>query len=157
MFIKIFFISYHRQGFPNIVKRQGVFPPEVGMGNFAGGDLSQIAALAKIEYLHTGIINTVFQKKKKKNLIFLIYFTVLFYPRYFLDFVMFHILYKIIFFFQKQRNLLSQTSLIFSSFILSSELNFLVDFIKNKKCKKELKFFARIKFWKKGILKLGKN
>ena len=31
--------------FPNIVKGQGVFPTVAGMGNFAGGNLSQIAAL----------------------------------------------------------------------------------------------------------------
>ena len=49
-------------------------------------------------------------------------------------------------FFQKQRKLLSQTNLIFSSFTLGSKLNFLADFIKNKKYKKGLKYFAKIKF-----------
>ena len=39
---------------------------------------------------------------------------------------------------------------------LGSKLIFLVDFIKNKKYKKRLKYFARIKLCKKGKLKLGK-
>ena len=34
--------------------------------------------------------------------------------------------------------------------------NFLVDLIKSQKCKKRLKYFARIKFCKQGKLKLGK-
>ena len=50
---------------------------------------------------------------------------------------------------QTYRKLLSQTNLIFWSFSLGSKLNFLVDFIKNKKCKKWLKYFATIKFCKK--------
>ena len=67
------------------------------------------------------------------------------------------IIYDNSLFSKKQRKLLSQTKLIFWSFSLGSKLNFLVGFIKNKNCKKELKYFARIKFCKWGKLKLGKN
>ena len=52
--------------------------------------------------------------------------------------------------------LLSLTNLIFLSFIIGSKLNFLAYFIKNRKCKKGLKYFARNTFFKKGKLRLVK-
>ena len=65
--------------------------------------------------------------------IFHIYFTVLFYPGYILDFMTYYIWYTRHFF------LLSQTNLIFWLFILGSKLDFLVDFIKNNKMQKGVK------------------
>ena len=60
-------------------------------------------------------------------------------------------------FFQKQRRLLSKTNLVFWSFTLGSKLNFLEYFIKNKKYKKELKYFTKIKFWNEGKLNFKKR
>ena len=83
-----------------------------------------------------------------EKLIFLIYFNLLFYSDMYL--ISWCIIHTTLFiFFQKWRKLLSQIN-------LHLQLNFSADFSKNKKCKKGLKYFARIKFWKKEKLKLGK-
>ena len=69
--------------------------------------------------------------------------------------MMYHIRYKIQFFPKIEKvTFTNQFNLLIFFFRLKTK--FLVDFTKNKKCKKWLKYFARIKFCKKGKLKLGK-
>ena len=87
--------------------------------------------------------------------IFLIYFIVLFYSGYVSDFMMYHIWYTTHFFPKIERaTFTNQYNLLIFFFRL--KINFFCWFIKNEKCQKGLKYFARIKLYKKGKLKLGK-
>ena len=63
---------------------------------------------------------------------------VLFYPGYVLQFMRYHM-----------EKATFTNNLIFGSFNLGSKLNFLVDFIKNKKCKKGLKNLLELNFARK--------
>ena len=102
--------------------------------------------------LHTSKILILFEKNRSFSYISLTYFT--------LDIFLISwcIIYDTQFiFFQKQRRLLSKTNLVFWSFILGSKLNFLEYFIKNKKYKKGLKYFTKIKVWNEGKLNFKKR
>ena len=135
------------------------------MGNTTGRNFFSLVTIRI-----TGIINTVFrryaifmlhtsnkiliffEKNRSFSYISLIYFTLD------ISLTSWCIIYDTQFiFFQKQRRLLSKTNLVFWSFTLGSKLNFLEYFIKNKKYKKELKYFTKIKFWNEGKLNFKKR
>ena len=91
-----------------------------------------------------------------EKFIFLTYFIVLFPSGYVPDLMMYLIWYTIHFFPKIEKGTF-RNQFIFWTFTLGSKINFLIDFIKNKKCKNRLKYFTKIELWKEGKLKLVKS